>query len=240
MVTNNFNIVIPMGGKGTSFASFDVPKPLIQIGDKPMLQYALESLQAPNANYIFIVHENLYKFNIINIIEKIIDTPTIITARGEQQGAAYSTLLATSYIDNETPLLIANCDQYEEWDGIYDFNNDGFILVFNDDNPRSSYVTLDKDNFVNRVVEKQNPPISNIATTGHYGWTKGSSYIKYANQMIKKGLKVKWKGREEYYVAPVYQQAIENGKRITVKYVDKHIPLGSPEEVELFRRSSVT
>ncbi len=38
------NIVIPMAGEGTRLDMFDVPKILVDIGGKPMLQVAVEHL----------------------------------------------------------------------------------------------------------------------------------------------------------------------------------------------------
>ena len=55
------NILIPMAGAGSRFqqAGYFFPKPLIDIKDKPMIQWVIESLNL-NGNYIFIVQKNHY------------------------------------------------------------------------------------------------------------------------------------------------------------------------------------
>jgi len=47
---------------------------------------------------------------------------------------------------------------------------------------------LDEAGYVSEVAEKK--PISNIATVGVYYWNKGSEYVKYAEQMIEKNIRV--------------------------------------------------
>ena len=57
------------------------------------------------------------------------------------------------------------------------------------------------------VAEKN--PISDNATVGVYFWSKGSDYVKYAEQMIEKDIRV----NNEFYVCPVFNQAIEDVRR---------------------------
>ena len=55
---------------------------------------------------------------------------------GITDGAACTTLLAKEYIDNDEPLIMANSDQFVEWDSnetLYAFQNgevDGGIITF--------------------------------------------------------------------------------------------------------------
>ena len=53
--------------------------------------------------------------------------------------------------------------------------------------PKWSYVKLNEEGYAEEVAEKK--PISNNATVGIYWWKKGSEYVKYAEQMIKKKYK---------------------------------------------------
>ena len=52
------NIVIPMAGLGTRFSSegFDVPKPLIEVGGKTLIEHSIDSLNL-NGRYIFITRK---------------------------------------------------------------------------------------------------------------------------------------------------------------------------------------
>ena len=68
----------------------------------------------------------------------------------------------------------------------------------------------DKNNLVTEVAEKK--VISKNATVGVYYWKKGSDYVNFAETMIKKNIRV----NNEFYVCPVYNEAIVGGKKIVI------------------------
>jgi thiamine pyrophosphate-dependent acetolactate synthase large subunit-like protein len=68
---------------------------------------------------------------------------------------------------------------------------------------------------VSEVAEKK--VISDNATVGVYFWKHGSDYVKYAEQMIAKNIRV----NNEFYVCPVFNEAITDGKKIRVKEISK-------------------
>ena len=105
---------------------------------------------------------------------------------------------------------------------------DGAILTFKSIHPKWSYVKTDKDDYVNKVAEKK--VISNKATVGVYYWRHGSDYIKFAKEMIKKNLRV----NNEFYVCPVYNNAIDAKKKIKAFNVDEMMGLGTPEDLNSF------
>jgi hypothetical protein len=89
-----------------------------------------------------------------------------------------------------------------------------------------SYAATGDYGFVTEVAEKNQ--ISNNATAGIYYWRHGSDFVKYAEQMIKKDIRV----NNEFYVGPVYNEAILDGKYIGIYPLDKMIPLGTPEDLK--------
>ena len=107
---------------------------------------------------------------------------------------------------------------------------DAGILTFESTHPKWSYAKLNESGFVSEVAEKN--PISKNATVGVYYWNKGSDYVKYAEQMINKNVRV----NNEFYVCPVFNEAIEDGKRIKTYDIDKMWGLGTPEDLETFSK----
>jgi len=69
-----------------------------------------------------------------------------------------------------------------------------------------------------------------VATVGIYYWRRGSDYVKYAEQMIAKNIRV----NNEFYVCPVFNEAIADGKRIRTFNIEKMWGLGTPEDLEHF------
>ena len=231
------NVLIPMAGAGSRFeqAGYSFPKPLIEVNGKPMIQVVVENLNI-DAKHIFIVQKEHYeKYNLKYLLNLITNNNCeIVQVDSMTEGAACTTLLAKKYIDNDEPLMIANSDQFVEWDSnefMYSMvadNVDGGILSFEATHPKWSFVKLDDDGFVCEVAEKK--PISNIATVGIYYWAEGSDYVKYSEQMIEKDIRT----NNEFYVCPVYNEAIGDDKKIKVFPINKMWGLGTPEDLERF------
>jgi dTDP-glucose pyrophosphorylase len=230
------NVLIPMAGAGSRFeqAGYTFPKPLIEVNGKPMIEVVVNNLNI-EAHYIFLVQKEHYeKYNLKYLLNLIAPDCDIVQVDGITEGAACTTLLASKLIDNENPLLIANSDQYINWNSnecMYAFDADtidGGILTFKSHHPKWSYVEVGETGFVTKVAEKQ--VISDNATVGIYYWKKGKEYVKYAQQMIDQNVRV----NNEFYVCPVYNQAILDNKKIRIKEVKKMWGIGTPEDLKYF------
>lgn len=238
----NMNILIPMAGEGSRFANagYTFPKPLIEVNGKPMIQKVIENLNI-EANFIFLVRkEHDIKFNISSMLKTIVKNCKIVLVDSLTEGAACTTLLAKELIDNDNSLLIANSDQFLEWDSCEFYHSvnssiDGSILTFDNYHPKWSYAKLDADGNVLHVAEKE--VISNKATVGIYYFAKGSDYVKYAEQMIAKDIRYgqSFNGKGEFYVAPVYNEAIADEKIIKTFDIEKMWGLGTPEDLQSFK-----
>ena len=236
--SKTMNVLIPMAGRGSRFASqgYTFPKPLIEVKGKPMIQVVVENLTI-KANYTFIVQKEHYeKYSLNYLLPLIAPDCNIVQVDGITEGAACTTLLAKEFIDNDEPLIMANSDQFVEWDSnetLYAFQNDGIdggIITFPATHPKWSYAKLGDDGYVSEVAEKK--PISEHATVGIYYWKKGSDYVKYAEQMIDKDIRT----NNEFYVCPVFNEAIQDGKKIRIKDIQKNgmWGIGTPEDLSYF------
>ena len=227
------NILIPMAGAGSRFkkAGYTFPKPLIEVKGKPMIQIVTENLNI-KANYIYIVQkQHREKYNLDTLLKLITPGCKIVEVDGITEGAACTALLAKEYINNDKPLFFANSDQFVEWDSnefMYKMNEtgcDGGIVTFEATHPKWSFAKIDNKGLVTEVAEKN--PISNMATVGFYWWKQGSDFVKYTEKMIEKNLRVS----NEFYVCPVYNQAIHDNKKIRTFNIKKMWGLGTPEYI---------
>lgn len=234
--SDKMNVLIPMAGAGSRFANagYTFPKPLIEVNGKPMIQVVVENLNI-EANYTFIVQKEHYeKYSLQYLLNLIAPNCNIVQVDGLTEGAACTTLLAKEFINNDSPLVMANSDQFVEWNSnecLYAFNADGVdggIVTFEATHPKWSYAKMGEDGFVSEVAEKK--PISNNATVGIYFWKKGSDYVKYAEQMIEKNIRT----NGEFYVCPVFNEAIADGKKIRVKEIERMWGIGTPEDLNYF------
>ena len=134
---------------------------LIEIDNKPMIQWVIESLNL-NANFIFIIQkEHQEKYNIKSVLKILQPNCKIIELDHITEGAACTTLLAKEFINNSDPLIIANSDQYINWNSskaLYDFNSknlDGAILTFEAIHPKWSYAKCDDEGLYQKLLKKK-------------------------------------------------------------------------------------
>ena len=230
------NVLIPMAGAGSRFAAagYTFPKPLIDVNGKPMIQMVVENLNI-DANFVFVVQkEHREKYNLDTLLNLIAPNCKVVEVDGLTEGAACTALLAKEYIDSDAPLFFANSDQFVEWDSnefFYKMNEtdaDGGIVTFKATHPKWSFAKIDDNGIVTEVAEKN--PISDLATVGFYYWKRGSDFVKYAEQMITNNVRV----NNEFYVCPVFNQAIDGGEVIRTFDVPKMWGTGTPEDLKYY------
>lgn len=241
-----------MAGRGSRFAEkgFALPKPMIDLGGRPMIQWVVENLRPAEAHrFVFLCladHLRTYP-ELRPLLETIAPGCAIVEVAAVTQGAACTVLLAKEFINSAAPLMIANSDQVVDTDinsyletGRRD-DPDGFMMTFFADHPKWSYCRMDGTR-VTEVVEKK--VISNVATVGIYNFREGRSFVEAAEAMIAQNLRV----NGEFYVAPTYNLLIQKGARITISEIagegiGMH-GIGTPEdyyrfqETDCFRRLS--
>jgi HAD superfamily hydrolase (TIGR01509 family) len=230
------NVLIPMAGAGSRFqqAGYTFPKPLIDVRGKPMIEVVTDNLNI-EAQFIYVVRkEHRQQYNLDTLLNLMSPGCKIVEVDSITEGAACTTLLAKELINNDEPLLMANSDQFVEWDSnefmykMIEQDVDGGMVTFKATHPKWSFAKIDENGYVTEVAEKN--PISDIATVGIYYWKHGKDYVTYAEQMIEKNIRV----NNEFYVCPVFNQAIEDGKKIKTFDVPTMWGLGTPEDLERF------
>ena len=153
------------------------------------------------------------------------------------EGAACTALLAKEHINSDEDLLIANSDQFIEYQrqnfiSLKDMTSvDAIVWTFNAVHPKWSFVKTNARGYITEVAEKR--PISDIATCGIYWYRKGSDFVKYAEQMIEKNIRV----NNEFYIAPVYNELIQDKKSLIPFYVHEMWGLGTPEDLIHFKEN---
>jgi NDP-sugar pyrophosphorylase family protein len=242
------NIVMPMAGRGRRFAEvgYEKPKPLIPIHGRPMTEIVIENLR-PSCDHRFIfliLREHAEAFGFDEYLLSFAPGSEIVYVDSVTQGAACTVLLARDYIDNDEPLMIANCDQWVDV-AIDDYlaeidrtQADGLIMTMWSDDPKWSFVRFGPHGNVVEVVEKR--LVSNEATVGIYNFRSGRDFVRAADAMIAADFRV----NGEFYVAPVYNELIAEGRHLVVHNVGKEdagmYGLGIPADLERFVSSHVS
>ena len=232
------NIILPSAGAGSRFAraGYKLPKPMIDVMGKPMIQVATEYLNFPDARFIFIVQKNHNEqYGLEQFLKTIKPGCEVVEVSGLTEGAACTVLAARHLIDDDQDLIIANCDQYVEFDcagfmqEIISCDAVGGMVTFKaqDRDPKWSYAKLDDAGYICEVAEKK--AISDIATSGIYHFRTGKSFLEAADAMIKKNIRV----NNEFYICPIYNEIVNRGKIIN-KFCTSMHGLGTPEDLAFF------
>ena len=238
------NIVVPMAGAGSRFtkAGFKDPKPLIPIFGKPMIQLVANNL-APvmEHRFIFICQRaHVLEYGLKEKLSSYAPGCVLIEIDGLTEGAACTVLAAKAWINNTDALMIANSDQFVDADintyleQMNENQLDGLIMTMTATDPKWSFAAVDSNGKVTRVAEKE--PISTEATVGIYNFRHGKDFVRAAEDMIAKNLR----SNGEFYVAPVYNQLIEQGLQIGVWNIGDDAGkgmhgLGTPSDLAIFQ-----
>jgi glucose-1-phosphate thymidylyltransferase len=145
----------------------------------------------------------------------------------ETLGLGHAIYLASDIFKNDDVVLIILGDT------IFDFNLSNLLrnrytaigVKRVDDPRRFGIVVLDKDNFVNKLVEKPNEPISNLAIAGLY-FIKNPQLLKESlEEIIRQDIKTK----DEYQLTDALQIMVNKGEKITTFEIDSWYDCGKPE-----------
>lgn len=245
--------VFPMAGRGSRFQKiahlrpeFRRPKPLIDVAGKPMVQWAIETIQRMVAfdpkDCIFVClqeHEDQYQIS-TRLREIVGPDITVYFTPEVTEGAACTALLAKPSINNDEDVLFMDCDHFilcekfrEAREEALNSGVAGLIPTIESTDPKWSYSQTDAEGNVIRTAEKE--PISTHASVGIYYFTHGKDFVWAAEQMIKKNLR--HGPNREFYMCPVYNELIVAGKRVRIVPAEVWLSLGTPEELDQFVQS---
>ena len=239
-------IVIPMSGFGERFreAGYNVPKPLIEVDGKTIIQYIVEMFPGNN-DFIFICNkdhldENSYRMR--QILERIAPEGVIVSISPHKLGPVHAVLKAIDYLDLKKPTIVNYADFTCDWD-FTDFSNlviksgcDGAIPCYRGFHPHTlwsnyyAYVQEDKMKAFN--IQEKKPftdnPREEFASSGTYYFKSGDIMINYFNRCVDENLTV----GGEYYVSMVYKPMMQDDLNIRVYELEHFMQWGVPSDLE--------
>lgn len=235
-------VLLPIAGRSPHFSpdEFAYPKPLIEIGSRPMISWAIDNLNSirPDLRFIFVANEaEARQYSYAHIFDLATDgRATTITLKGKTGGALCSCLMAIDEINPEEPLIIANTDQIIEADlaniirRIEAQGADAGVLTFESVHPRWSYVAV-TDNLVTRATEKE--VISKNAIAGVYYFKHAKLFFDAAKKAVLRGAAAR---DGVYYISASINEMILSGARVVSAPVEKdqYHSFYDPRNIETF------
>jgi len=230
------NIVIPMAGLGSRFATanYALPKPLIDVNGVPMITRAIETLDF-QGQWHFVIRDDVFRNDIESAILSVKPDSRIIAIDYTTTGPASSVLLFKDQINNNSQLVVANCDQIMEWSSArfldYVRIYDGAVVTYHANTNKNSYARIDSQGLVKEIREKQ--VLSNVSLNGIHYWRQGNFYVTSAEQMISANDRAP---NGEFYIGPTYNYMINKGQSVGIYHVPNqmHHAVGVPEDLNKF------
>jgi RpiB/LacA/LacB family sugar-phosphate isomerase len=228
-------IIIPLAGAGSRFPRdvWHVPKPLILIDDKSIIEWSMSCIDYQGCDVIFVVRQQDINEYAIDAFLKEKFGAKVVTVPELTRGAIETCLAAKEFIRPDQPVIIHCSDVF--WRPSFDASNftcpeDGHILTFKSNSSNYSYSQVE-NGLVIKVAEKK--VISNNASVGIYWFKTGEDFLLAANKAIEN-----YEGGE-LHIAPAMNYLILAGKKISISEVDSMHVFGTPEEFNFFTKNSL-
>ncbi|MBS4930163.1 MAG: glycosyltransferase family 2 protein [Clostridiales bacterium] len=228
------HLIMPMGGYGSRFSKngYILPKPLLEIHNKPFFYWAIQSIKkfVPLKSLTCVVlQEHIDQFQIDQKIQAYFPETNIVIIPQVLNGAVLTCMEGIKNIPFNEPILFNDCDHAFLSRSFYNFclnGNfdylDGALLSFESTEPKFSYLECDGNNRVMRTVEKN--PISTHAICGAYYFKNTTIFKTAVNEYLSRC------NYSEYYISGVYNELIRENRNIGYFELDKHITFGTPDE----------
>lgn len=222
-----------MAGRGTRLRphSITVPKPLIPVAGKPIVQRLVEDLTASYGGTVeeiaFIIGDfgAEVERQLIALAEKLGAKGSIYHQK-EQLGTAHAILCAQESMQGN--VIVAFADTLFRSDFKLDTNLDGVIWVKQVENPAAfGVVKLDEQGFITDFIEKPEQFVSDLAIIGIY-YFNDAEYLRSELQYLIDN-DIKEKG--EYQLTNALENMKRKGKKFATGTIDEWLDCGNKEAV---------
>jgi len=242
-------IVIPMAGMGFRFvrAGYDVPKPLIEVEGKPMIEHVVNMFPGER-DFVFICNsEHLERTPMRSVLKRVAPGGQIVEVAPHKLGPVYSVLQAKDLIDDEEPVIVNYCDFSVFWDysafkqemmqdkkcvaGLTAFK--GFHPPHSTDELYYAYIK-ENNGYVQEIREKisfTNDKNQEYAGTGTHYFAKGKILKDYCQKLIDKDLNY----NGEFYISLVANLLAQDGFLVRIVEVPYFLAWGTPRELEEYK-----
>ena len=234
-----FHLIQPMGGGGTRFLTSEImPKPLININDKPFLYWSTKSLCdnefIEDITYV-VLDEHIVNNKIDKEILKYFPNANIVSLPKILNGAVLTCMEGVKNIDDDLPIVFNDCDHAFKCTELFNFleqfdsNVYGGLMTFDSSEPKFSYIKYDTDKNIIGTVEKE--VVSNDAICGAYYFKNKKVFLEYANKYLTTC------SYKEFFMSGVYNEICKDGHKIVKFKTDLHLSFGTPEEYNEIKNS---
>lgn len=247
-MANNIQLIIPMSGIGKRFidAGYDVPKPLIEVDGKHMIEHVVDLFPGVKDITFIINDKHIEENDIGNLLRKLYPNCKIYTENNDnRRGPVWAVDKISDFIDKNKETIVSYCDYGTVWSFVNflkearEGNYDGSIACYTGFHPHM----LGKDNYAfckeenKELIEiKEKEPftddrMSEYASNGTYYFKSGEIMLKYFKKLIDLDLSL----NNEFYVSMVYNLLLKDGLKVNIFEIEKMLQWGTPYDLEIYK-----
>jgi len=239
------HIIIPLSGIGKRFidAGYSVPKPLIIVEEKPIIEHIINLF--PNEfKYTFICNDlHLRETNMREILINLVPNCNIFEVSvNNRKGPVDAILQAQELIDDGEQVIVSYCDYGTKWN--YDefkkqiVHEDicGAIACYIGFHPHmlgsDNYAFCREENKYLLEIQEKKPFTTNkmaeYASNGTYYFKSGALLKKYFQELINLNICT----NNEFYVSMVYNLLVRDKHKVLIYEIEKMLQWGTPKDLE--------
>ncbi len=218
--------IIPVAGIGTRLRphTYTLPKVLLNVAGKPILGHILDRIKLEGISKVTFIVGYLGEM-VKNYVEKNYDFDAEYIEQVEQNGLGHAIYLAKDTFGDDELLIILG-DTVFDVDLMKMISSEYSALGVKEvEDPRRFGVAIVENNFISRLVEKPEIPISKLAIVGLYYIKNSKLLAQCLDEIIQKNIRTK----DEYQLTDALQLMLEKGEKFIPFLVDGWFDCGKPE-----------
>lgn len=222
-----------MAGKGTRLRphTLTVPKPLIPVAGKPIIQRLCESLTAAYPGKIEEIAFIIGDFG-VEVERELVHIAERLGARGriyhqeKPLGVGHAIYCAWESLNG--PCMIAFADTLFKADFSFNPREDGVIWVQQVKDPSAfGVVTLDADQYINGFVEKPSTFVSDLAIVGIYYFRESEKLRNSLHHLITHEIREK----NEFQLTTALEMLRREGVRFRTAPIEEWLDCGNKDAI---------
>jgi len=220
--------VIPVAGFGSRLRphTFSKPKVLLNVAGKPMISYILDELKSQGIDKATIITG--YKGDMVEdyVNENYPEFKTDFVEQTELLGLGHAIWCGKdTYLDDELMMVLGDTIFDADLSLALKTSNSSIGVKEIEDPRRFGVVVKNEDGSINRLVEKPQEFISNLAIVGIYYIKNGTLLSNCLTELIDKKIQT----RGEYQLTDALQMMIDKGEKFATFPVDGWLDCGKKE-----------
>lgn len=238
-------IIIPMSGFGERFrrAGYEVPKPLIEIGGKPIIAYVIDMFPG-ETDFIFICNQDHLDnpdYRMGFLLQQYCPTGQVIGIAPHKLGPIHAVRQVEHLINPDRPVIVNYCDFtcYWDWDNFKKFVKTtkciGAIPAYKGFHPHTlgstNYAYMrESQGWLQDIQEKQpytDNRMEEFASSGTYYFDSGKTMSEAFRKTMEQQLNV----GGEYYVSLAYKPLLNEKQPVAVYPLQHFMQWGTPDDV---------